>query len=425
MKMSPTLKQHSIGIRHFEMLLLFVVVFIGAGYTLCLKGGVVHLSLEGEIKDGISFAITLTTSLTIFYWTSMIAQLLIGFVVHANEGSMLDWVIRLGFALTILMIFLGKYIGVYIISVIMAIIEITIVTCVHGLLAVWIPPSERALSGAIVYGGASFSKLTITLAIMDIAKTRNPNLLIVFYALLIVTAIWGIVYFFLGAKVPSRHRFISQKEREYIEESLRAESSDTLNQMPMSLKNIVTSPSVWVLIIAHCCQTWLEIILSMIPIIQIFSGIVNIATWETYLTMWLVGLFIGCVSDIAVRNGTSMATARKICNTIGFLGPAIALLCLNNVDVENWNIIAIVAMGLNAGAICGFRINHIDLSPKYASLLVSISNFFACILSLIVFYVMLNLFVDKWYSIVYATVAILGVSNVIFVVFGKARVQYY
>jgi ACS family sodium-dependent inorganic phosphate cotransporter len=109
-------------------------------------------------------------------------------------------------------------------------------------------------------------------------------------------------------------------------------------------------------------------------------------SWKPFLTMWLVTLFTGWLSDYAVKNGICTVTVRKICNTIGFWGPAIALACLVNVEDRILNTIFIIAMGLYGTSVCGFKINHIDLSPKYAGFLMSISNFFASVINLIVFY---------------------------------------
>jgi len=113
-------------------------------------------------------------------------------------------------------------------------------------------------------------------------------------------------------------------------------------------------------------------------------------SWEPFLTMWLVTLFTGWLSDYAVKNGICTTTVRKICNTIGFWGPAIALVWLVNAEDRILNIIFIIAMSLNGASVCGFKINHIDLSPKYAGFLISISNFFASVVTLIVFYTFSN-----------------------------------
>jgi len=77
---------------------------------------------------------------------------------------------------------------------------------------------------------------------------------------------------------------------------------------------------------------------------------------------------------------------RKISNTIAHWGPAIALACMSAVPTNNhvWAIVLLVlAVGLNAGSLCGFQINHIDLSPNFAGTMMSITNCVATITSII------------------------------------------
>lgn len=68
------------------------------------------------------------------------------------------------------------------------------------------------------------------------------------------------------------------------------------------------------------------------------------------------------------------------------VGPAVALLGLAFVD-SSQKILALVllviAVGTNAGVYSGFNVNHIDLAPNHAGILMGITNSLSNIFSII------------------------------------------
>jgi hypothetical protein len=105
-----------------------------------------------------------------------------------------------------------------------------------------------------------------------------------------------------------------------------------------------------------------------------------------YLVMWILSFPVSWLSDFALEKGVSRSLVRKISNTVAHWGPAIALACMSAVPTDNYIwaiIILIIAVGLNAGSLCGFQINHIDLSPNFAGTMMSITNFLATIASIV------------------------------------------
>lgn len=102
--------------------------------------------------------------------------------------------------------------------------------------------------------------------------------------------------------------------------------------------------------------------------------------------MWLLSFPASWLSDFALEKGVSRATVRKVSNTIAHWGPAVALACMAVIPSDNssWALVLlIVAVGLNAGSLCGFQINHIDLSPNYAGTMMSITNCIASVIAII------------------------------------------
>lgn len=92
--------------------------------------------------------------------------------------------------------------------------------------------------------------------------------------------------------------------------------------------------------------------------------------------MAAVGFIAGASSDFLVQSGVSLTTTRKLMQSIGFLGPAAALLGLNAVRdpmvAAAW---LTAAVGLSSFSQAGFLVNYQEIGPKYAGVLHGIKSF--------------------------------------------------
>ncbi|KPI98665.1 Putative inorganic phosphate cotransporter [Papilio xuthus] len=96
-----------------------------------------------------------------------------------------------------------------------------------------------------------------------------------------------------------------------------------------------------------------------------------------YLCMWLFSMFISVVADWMLASGRFNHTqVRKIINSIGEYGPAIGLFIAANTGCNPAATVAILAVGvgLNGGIYSGFKVNHLDISPRFAGILMSFTN---------------------------------------------------
>lgn len=69
-------------------------------------------------------------------------------------------------------------------------------------------------------------------------------------------------------------------------------------------------------------------------------------------------------------------STRKIINSIGQYGPAICLIIASYTGCERYVTVAIltVGLGLNGAIYSGFKINHLDITPRFAGILMSFTN---------------------------------------------------
>ena len=88
-------------------------------------------------------------------------------------------------------------------------------------------------------------------------------------------------------------------------------------------------------------------------------------------------MIISHVADWMISTGRFNHTiTRKIINSIGQFGPAIALIAASYTGCDKWLTVAIlsVGVGFNGGIYSGFKVNHLDISPRFAGILMSFTN---------------------------------------------------
>eukprot|EP00404_Azadinium_spinosum_P013105 CAMPEP_0180531470 /NCGR_PEP_ID=MMETSP1036_2-20121128/62515_1 /TAXON_ID=632150 /ORGANISM="Azadinium spinosum, Strain 3D9" /LENGTH=127 /DNA_ID=CAMNT_0022545431 /DNA_START=95 /DNA_END=474 /DNA_ORIENTATION=+ len=94
-----------------------------------------------------------------------------------------------------------------------------------------------------------------------------------------------------------------------------------------------------------------------------------------YLLMFLFSNAGGFFGDSLIEKGIPVARTRKILNTAGFAVASASQLCMAGVQSMSAGI-AVVACTLSALGLArgGFSINHMDIAPARAGVLIGISN---------------------------------------------------
>uniref|UniRef100_A0A1B0D7D4 Major facilitator superfamily (MFS) profile domain-containing protein n=1 Tax=Phlebotomus papatasi TaxID=29031 RepID=A0A1B0D7D4_PHLPP len=91
--------------------------------------------------------------------------------------------------------------------------------CLHTLLSVWVPPSERSRLGGLVYAGGYLGNVvtTATSGLIAVSSFGWPG---IYYISGSMGLLWGIVYFFTGSSSPEENGYISSREKTYIQTCL-------------------------------------------------------------------------------------------------------------------------------------------------------------------------------------------------------------
>ena len=105
-----------------------------------------------------------------------------------------------------------------------------------------------------------------------------------------------------------------------------------------------------------------------------------------YLAMWIFSIALSHVCDWAMTSTTiSNTVIRKIANCIGQFGPALALAIAGFTGCHKWTTVMIltIGVGFNGAIFSGFKVNHLDISPRFAGILMSFTNCLANVVGLL------------------------------------------
>ncbi|KAL9359966.1 hypothetical protein Peur_048089 [Populus x canadensis] len=102
------------------------------------------------------------------------------------------------------------------------------------------------------------------------------------------------------------------------------------------------------------------------------SGLLCVLPWLTMAVFANVG---GWIADALVSRGLSITAVRKIMQSIGFLGPAFFLIQHSHVRTPAMAVLCMAcSQGSDAFLQSGLYSNHQDIGPRYAGVLLGLSN---------------------------------------------------
>ena len=239
----------------------------------------------------------------------------------------------------------------------------------------WVLPAERSRAVAVLISGIPLGTLfALTTTGWIVSNYGWPS---VFYLFGAVGFAWTAVWFVRAHRYPANDPKISPQELQLLKEQ-NQESEDT---PPVPWRRLLSSTAIWALFINHFCSNWiLYMLLAWLPSyfrgtlgLSITSaGIYSAAPW---LTMFIVGNLAGWIADTMVRKGISVTFVRKTMQTIGLVGSAIFLLLARDADSAGMAVLLMCgALGIAAFTWSGFVPNHLDIAPRYADVLMGITN---------------------------------------------------
>jgi MFS family permease len=295
---------------------------------------------------------------------------------------------------------------------------------IYSLFGRWLPKAESARAIGVIFSaiplGSVFALLVTPIIVIKWGWAWA------FYSFGAIGVVWWLIWHTRITADPDAHPTIGAHEREELTPAVAPLESSR----PPTLRELLSCGPVWAIIVGHFCTNW--------------GGYVLLAWMPTYITKGLgvdfasVGIFAvipslcsflflnvaGWFADRLIKRGWDVTTARKTMQTIGFGGAATTLMFVGYIH-DAPAAIALMSVGsiLGACAAGGFGVNHLDVAPRYAGVLMGLSNTAGTIPGIIGVYVsglILN-YTQSWTLVFQVAAGIYLFGMVFYLIFASSK----
>ncbi|XP_077290239.1 major facilitator superfamily transporter 9 isoform X2 [Arctopsyche grandis] len=252
--------------------------------------------------------------------------------------------------------------------------------CIHAVWARWAPPLERSRLATLAFSG-SYAGTVVSMPVCSIlaAKLGWPS---IFYVFGVIGLIWFAIWWGVVKEGPECDPNISPSELKYIQDSLgnRPELSGKVINHPW--KDILKSGPVWAIVAAHFSENWgFYTLLTFLPtfmrdVFDFKLSATGVLSAIPYLAMAIILQIAGHLADWLQRKRILNTTqVRKLFNCSAFLAQTIFMVAASFApNATGCIIFLVIAVGLGGFAWSGFSVNHLDIAPQHASVLMGLSN---------------------------------------------------
>ena len=296
--------------------------------------------------------------------------------------------------------------------------------CLYTSIARWVPISERSRTSAFIATGMYVGIImAFPVAVWIMTHLGWPW---VFYLFGGVGLLWSVAWHLLVTSNPEDHPRISPEEVRLILQGQTA----TQKAQAIPWKQFFRAPAFWALLTAHFCTNWTwYTFLTWLPsyLVQVRGFSLNemgIYANFPYLAMAAVGNSSAWIADGWIRRGASVTLVRKISQTIAFGGAGFFLLALTQTTSPGWTVLYItLGLGSLACFSSGMGINHLDIGPKYAGVLIGLTNTAATIPGILapILTGFIVTWTGDWNTIFYLATAVMLVGTVVWNLFASGK----
>eukprot|EP00850_Spirogloea_muscicola_P013487 SM000091S24645 [mRNA] locus=s91:543760:547187:- [translate_table: standard] len=267
--------------------------------------------------------------------------------------------------------------------------------CMNKMMSRWVPPEERSRAVGMAMGGfhlgnvAGFLLAPVLMAVPELG-VAGPFLAfgLLGYAWL---AAWStghpnirreeLLHITANRPVKSLEALCNNGRLASEEQAGLVVGGSASSNVGASLARVLSRAPTWAIICANFINNWgYFVLLSWMPVyfVTVLGVDLRRAAWFSavpWATMAAAGLIAGAISDELVSRRVSTTAIRKAMQTVGFLGPAVALWGLTKARTAQTAAVWLTAaLGLSSFSQAGFLVNYQDIGPRYVGLLHGISN---------------------------------------------------
>ena len=265
---------------------------------------------------------------------------------------------------------------------------------IHTVLAQWVPPHERSRSVSLTTSGMYFGAAAGMLFLPGLVAIQGPRA--VFRAEALMGVSWALLWLKYSRDPPlselpkaSAAGFGSSSAYELLHPVQYAdESGETVEKKKKSAgggipwKRILISLPVWAIVVNNFTFHYaLYVLMNWLPTyfekgLKVSLHTMGLSKMVPYLVMFLFSNVGGVVADhLIIRRICSVTYTRKLLNTLGCVAAAAALMVMPSLRSPSGAVVcSSVALGACALSRAGFAVNHMDIAPKYAGIVMGVSN---------------------------------------------------
>jgi MFS transporter, ACS family, solute carrier family 17 (sodium-dependent inorganic phosphate cotransporter), other len=253
---------------------------------------------------------------------------------------------------------------------------------IHTVLAQWVPPQERSRSVSLTTSGMYLGAACGMLFFPSLVK--NTGTQAVFFVEAVLGAAWSVLWF----------KFSSEQARTDLPKVAmpKVASRDMIKPQaggvvpPRTVKipwqRIIFSLPVWAIVVNNFTFHYaLYVLMNWLPTyFELGLGLslqdMGSSKMLPYFNMFIFSNIGGVIADYLItRRILSITNTRKVLNTIGFVISAFALMALPLFSTPSGTVIcSAISLGFLALGRAGFAVNHMDIAPKFAGIVMGVSN---------------------------------------------------
>ncbi|KAJ9508889.1 hypothetical protein QJQ45_028212 [Haematococcus lacustris] len=191
---------------------------------------------------------------------------------------------------------------------------------------------------------------------------------------------WLLMWLVVGREIPHRETVIPLSSHDGPSKGGSGQGKGRPGPTPWG--RMLSSPALWAIITNNFCFHYaFYVIMNWMP--TYFNSVLRVELASLggmktlpYLVMFLMSNVGGWSGDwLILKAKRSVGAGRKLVNTLGFVASAGALMLMPAAQGVNMGVAAstltLGALGFSRG---GFSVNHMDIAPKYAGMVMGISN---------------------------------------------------
>ena len=246
---------------------------------------------------------------------------------------------------------------------------------VYSLYGRWLPSNENSRAIGITFSAIPLGSVMALLITPWIVVKFGWEW--AFYSFGALGFIWYFLWQRMVTSFPADHPDISDEELEII--STDGLPEEAAKKLPWG--TLFKSTAVWAIVVAHFCSNWgTYVLLAWLPTyvnkgLGVDFSAVGLWSAVPYVVAFIAFNMAGVLADRLAKSGWDRTRLRKTMQAVGFGGPALMLLLVTFVDTAP---AAITLMSLGnlflAFSAGGFAVNHLDIAPRYAGVLMGITN---------------------------------------------------